>query len=63
MVRQSVFTAQEARVGAWVLVVAALLIALGFSGVELASPSIPDRVAFDSPIDEAQPLQAADLGL
>lgn len=63
MARETVFTVREAKAGAWVLAITALLLALGLSGMELASPSIPDRPALQIQVDEAQPLAAADLGL
>ncbi len=62
MARQSVFTVREAKAGAWVVAITAVLVALGLSGLELGSPSIPDRAAFTSAVDEAQPL-GVDFGL
>jgi hypothetical protein len=63
MAREAVFTAREAKMGAWVVAITALLLALGLSGMELGSPSIPDRPDMRILVDEAQPLAAADLAL
>lgn len=62
MARETVFTLREAKAGAWVVAITAVLLALGLSGFELASPSIPDRPPLQITVDEAQPL-GADLGL
>ena len=63
MAREAVFTVREAKAGAWVVAIPALLLALGISGMELGSPSIPERPSLQIQVDEAQPLTAADLGL
>lgn len=63
MAREAVFTVREAKAGAWVVAITALLLALGLSGMELGSPSIPERQPLQIQVDEAQPLTAADLGL
>ena len=63
MAREAVFTVREAKAGAWVVAITALLLALGLSGIELGSPSIPERPNLQIEIDEAQPLAAADLDL
>lgn len=63
MAREAVFTVREANAGAWVVAITALLLALGLSGMELGSPSIPERPSLQIQVDEAQPLTAADLGL
>lgn len=62
MKRETVFTVREAKAGAWVVAITALLLALGMSGMELGSPSIPERPALQISVDEAEPL-GADLGL
>ena len=63
MAREAVFTVREAKAGAWVVAITVLLLALGLSGMELGSPSIPERPSLQIQVDEAQPLTAADLGL
>jgi hypothetical protein len=63
MAREAVFTVREAKAGAWVVAITALLLALGLSGIELGSPSIPERPDLQVIVDEAQPLAAADLDL
>lgn len=63
MARESIFSVREARAAAWVVAVAAVLTAIGFSGLPLGQPSIPDRGAVDQTVVEAQPLAAVDLGL
>lgn len=62
MARERVFTVREAKMGAWVMVITGLLLALGLSGLELGSPSIPDRPDLPALVDEAQPLAIADIG-
>lgn len=61
MARETVFTIGEAKMGAWVLAISAALLALGLSGMELASPSIPDRPQLQILVDEAQPI-STDFG-
>lgn len=61
MAREAVFTVREAKAGAWVVAITALLLALGLSGMELGSPSIPDRPDLQILVDEAQPLGAGDI--
>ena len=63
MAREAVFTVREAKAGAWVVAITALLLALGLSGIELGSPSLPERPDLQVIVDEAQPLAAADLDL
>lgn len=63
MAREAVFTVRESKAGAWLVAITALLLALGLSGMELGSPSIPDRPDLRIQVVEAEPLAAADLGL
>ena len=63
MARETVFTVREAKMGAWVVAITALLLALGLSGMELGSPSIPDRPELQILVDEAQPIGADALAL
>ena len=63
MAKERVFTTREAKMGAWVLAITMALTALGLSGQEIATPSIPDRPAVESSVLEAQPLIGAGIGL
>ena len=63
MARETVFTVREAKMGAWVVAITALLLAIGLSGMELGSPSIPDRPELQILVDEAQPIGADALAL
>ena len=63
MARETVFTVRETKMGAWVVAITALLLALGLSGMELGSPSIPDRPELQILVDEAQPIGADALAL
>lgn len=56
MRREKLFTEGEGKVFAWVLAVTMLLSALGASGLELGSPSVPDRPQLDFSVAEARPI-------
>ena len=63
MAREAVFTVREAKIGGWVVAITAILLALGLSGMELGSPSIPERPEIQILVDEAQPIGTVDMAL